>query len=76
MKDTRLIAIALATVLALCNASAVANPARHRPGVGAYHAQRDIPPVRSGFVPPSGATDVSAGGYLSNGRSASEAGGG
>jgi hypothetical protein len=76
MKDMRLTAIALATALAFCNASVLANPARHRPAVRAYHAQRDIPPVRSGFVPPAGATDVSAGGYLSNGRSASEAGGG
>jgi hypothetical protein len=83
MKDMRLIAIGLTTMLALSDASALANPARHRPSARVYHAQRDIPPVqrdippvRSSFVPPAGATDVSAGGYLSNGRSASEAGGG
>jgi hypothetical protein len=76
MKDMRLIAIGLTTVLALSDASALANPARHRPSVRTYRAQRNIPPVRSGFVPPAGATDVSAGGYLPNGRSASEAGGG
>lgn len=76
MKDVRLIAIGLTAMLALSDTAALANTARHRPSVRAYHPYGNIPPVRSGFVPPSGATDVSAGGYLSNGRSASEAGGG
>jgi hypothetical protein len=76
MKDIRLSAIALASAFVLCNASALANTARHRPSVRVYHSHRDTPPVRSGFVPSDGATSVSAGGYLPNGRSASEAGGG
>jgi len=76
MKDMRIAAIALASAFALCNASALANTVRHKPAVRTYRLQRDVPPVRSGFVPLDGATSVSAGGYLPNGRSASEAGGG
>ena len=76
MKDISLSAIALALAFALCHTSALAKTARHRPDVRAYHSRGDMPPVRPGFVPPDGATGVSAGGYLPNGRSASEAGGG
>jgi hypothetical protein len=76
MKDIRLSAIVLASAIALCDASALASTARHKHDVRVYHSRRDMPPVRPGFVPPDGATSVSAGGYLPNGRSASEAGGG
>jgi hypothetical protein len=76
MKDIRFSAIALASALVLWNGSALASTARHKPAVKAYRSHRDTPPVRSGFVPSDGATSVSAGGYLRNGRSASEAGGG
>ena len=80
MKDMKLTTIALASALAsafaLSSSFALASTARHKPSVRTYHLHRGIPLVRSGFLPPDGATSVSAGGYLSNGRSASEAGGG
>ena len=68
--------IALASAFALSSTFALANPVRHKPSVRTHHLHRGIPLGRSGFLPLDGATSVSAGGYLSNGRSASEAGGG
>jgi hypothetical protein len=78
MKDTKL-AVALAFAFALSSTSALAAKARHRPSVPTYDVHRGIPPVRSAhpnYGDPGGSTGVSAGGYLWNGRSASEWGGG
>ena len=60
---------------------ALAGTVRHKPSVMTYDLHRDMPLVRSrvlhkSYGNPDGATSVSAGGYLSNGRSASEWGGG
>ena len=54
---------------------------RHKPSVRTYDLHRGIPLGRSGFLHPNygnpdGATSVSAGGLMWNGRSASEWGGG
>jgi hypothetical protein len=76
--------IALASAFALSNTFALANTDRHKPSVRTYHlhrGQRGIPLVRSGlshpnYGNPDGPTGVSAGGYMWNGRSASEWGGG
>ena len=76
---TKLKTIALVSVVsafALSSTLALARTVRHRPSVRTYDLYRGIPPVRSGFLPPEATTGVSAGGYLWNGRSASEAGGG
>jgi hypothetical protein len=77
MKDRKLTTIALAAVFALVSTMAFAGTVRHKPNVRAYDLS--IPQVRSRVVPPNyGNPDgtVSAGGYLWNGRSASEWGGG
>ena len=68
MKDMKLTTIALASAFALSSTFALAKTVRHKPNVRTYDLRRDIPPVRSGFLPPDGATSVSAGGYLSNGK--------
>jgi hypothetical protein len=73
--------IALASALALSSTFALANTVRHKARVRIHHLHRGIPQVRSGFLHPNygnpdGSTNVSAGGYLWNGRSASEEGGG
>ena len=84
MKGMKLI-IALAAAFALSSTFALAKTVRHKPGVRTHHLHGGIPQVRSGFVHPNvnpnygnpgGPTGVSAGGYLWNGRSASEWGGG
>ena len=72
--------IALASAFALSSTVAPAKTVRHRPSVRTHHLQRAIPPGRSGFSYPNygnpgGPTGVSAGGFMSNGRSASEFGG-
>jgi hypothetical protein len=77
----RLTTIALAAAVALSSTFALAKPGRHRPSVKTYDLHRGIPPGRSGFLHPDygnpdGATGVSAGGVMWNGRSASEWGGG
>jgi hypothetical protein len=77
----KLATIALASAFALSNTFAFADTVRHRPGVRTYHLHRGIPLVRSGFSRPNygnpgGPTGVSSGGYMWNGRSASEWGGG
>jgi hypothetical protein len=71
---------ALACVFALTTTSALANSLRHRPGTRIHGLHRDVPQLRSGFLHPNdgnpgGTISVSAGGYLWNGRSASEFGG-
>jgi hypothetical protein len=76
MKDMKL-AIALSLVFVLSSTFALAKPAHHRPRVSTYDLYRDMAQVRSGLPDtgnPGGST-VSAGGYLWNGRSASERGG-
>jgi hypothetical protein len=80
MKDMKL-TIALASAFALSTTFALANTVRHKPSVRIHDLHRGIPQVRSGFLHPNygnpdGPTSVSAGGYLWNGRSASEWGGG
>ena len=77
MKGMRLSAIALASVLTLSSTIALAGPPRHKPHARTYELR--APQVASPVLHPSyGNSDgtVSAGGYLWNGRSASEASGG
>jgi len=76
----KLTTIALASAFALAITVAPAKTVRHRPGLRTHHLQRAIPPGRPGFSYPNygnpgGPTGVSAGGFMSNGRSASEFGG-
>jgi hypothetical protein len=78
MKHMKL-AVALATAFALSSTSALASKIRHKPSVRRYDSHRAIPKVRSinrNYGSPGDPTGVSAGGYLWNGRSASEFGGG
>jgi hypothetical protein len=75
----KLATIALASAFALSNTFALAKTVPHRPGVRTYDLHRGM--GSSGFLHPSygntdGATTVSAGGLMWNGRSASEWGGG
>jgi hypothetical protein len=77
----KLTVMALAAAFALSSTFALAKTVRHKPSVRTYHLHRGIPPGGSGFLHPSygnpdGPTGVSAGGYMWNGRSASEFGGG
>ena len=81
MKDGKLTTIALAFAFSLSSTFALANTVRHKPNVRPHDLHRGIPLVRSGFSHPNygnpnGPTSVSAGGYMWNGRSASEWGGG
>jgi hypothetical protein len=69
--------IALSLVLVLSGTFALAKPAHHRARVRTYDPYRGMAQVRSAHPDtgnPDGST-VSAGGYLWNGRSASERGG-
>ena len=80
MKDGQL-TIVLASAFALSSTFALANTVRHKPSVRTYHLHRGIPLVRSrslhpNYGDPDRLTGVSAGGYMWNGRSASEWGGG
>jgi hypothetical protein len=77
----KLTTIALACSFALSSTFALAKTVRHKPSVRTYDLHRGIPLGRSGFLHPNygnqdGATSVSAGGLMWNGRSASEWGGG
>jgi hypothetical protein len=77
MQQMKVATMALAFAFALSSPLALAKTVRHKPAIRTY----DLPRVRSGFVQPNygnpgGPAGVSAGGYLWNGRSASEAGGG
>jgi hypothetical protein len=77
MKDRRLVTIALASVLTLASTFALAGPVRHKPSVRTHDLH--VPQVGSRVLHPNdGNPDgtVSAGGYMWNGRSASEEGGG
>jgi hypothetical protein len=77
----KLTTIALASAFALSSTFALAKAVRHKPSVRTYDLHRGIPLGGSGFLRPNyanpnGPTGVSAGGYMWNGRSASEWGGG
>ena len=77
----KLTTIALAFAFALSNTFALAKTVRHKPSIRTYDLHRGVPLGRSGCLHPNygnpdGATGVSAGGYMWNGRSASEWGGG
>jgi hypothetical protein len=66
---------------ALSTRFALANTVRHKPNIRTYDLDRSTPSARSRFSHrdygnPDGPTGVSAGGYMWNGRSASEWGGG
>jgi hypothetical protein len=77
MKDRKLTTIALASVFTLASTIALAGTVRHKPSVRTYDLH--VPRVGSRVLHPNdGNPDgtVSAGGYLWNGRSASEASGG
>jgi len=81
MKDTKLTTIALALAFSLSSTFALANTVRHKPNVRTYDLPRGTPLVRSrslhpNYGNPNGPASVSAGGYMWNGRSASEWGGG
>jgi hypothetical protein len=75
---------ALGLLIALCASADAATSApavRHKPNARTYGLHRSMPVARSRFLHrnygnPDGATSVSAGGYMWNGRSASEWGGG
>jgi hypothetical protein len=77
----KLMTIALASAFALSSTFALGKTVRPKPNVGTSDLHRAIPLVRSrslhpNYGNPDGATGVSAGGYMWNGRSASEWGGG
>jgi hypothetical protein len=77
MRGRRLTTVALASVFTLASTIALAGTVRHKPNVRAHELH--IPQVGSRISHPSyGNPDgtVSAGGYMWNGRSASEEGGG
>ena len=64
----KLTTIALASAFALSSTFALAKTVRHKPSRSGF--------LHSNYGNPDGATSVSAGGYMWNGRSASEWGGG
>jgi hypothetical protein len=77
MKDGKLATIALASVFMLASTIALAGTVRHKPNVrtyGLHVPQLRSPVLHPNYFNPDGT--VSAGGYLWNGRSASEWGGG
>ena len=76
MKHMKLTTLALASAFALSSTSALAATVHHRSSIRTYDLhkrQSDYPNPKYGN--PDRPTTVSAGGYLWNGRSASEAGG-
>jgi hypothetical protein len=77
MKDTKL-TMAVSLVFVLSGTFALANTVHRKPGVRTHDLHRGTAQVRSGQPKdgnPGASTGVSAGGYLWNGRSASEFGG-
>jgi hypothetical protein len=75
MNDMKL-TIVLAVAFALSSSFAFASKVRHKPSVRIHDLHRVIPQVGSVHSNYGNPTGVSAGGYLWNGRSASEWGGG
>jgi hypothetical protein len=80
MKHRKFTTIALAFAFSLSSTFALANMLRHKPNVRTYSLHRVIPLVRSRSLHPTYGnpdrpTSESAGGYMWNGRSASEWGG-
>jgi hypothetical protein len=78
MKGMRLATITLACAFALSSSFALANTVHHKPTIRAYAWHDGVPLAQSRSPHPTyGNPDgtVSAGGYLWNGRSASEWGG-
>jgi hypothetical protein len=81
MKHRKFTTIAIAFAFSLSSTFALANVVRHEPNVRTYYLRKGIPLVGSRSLNPNyGNPDrpgsVSAGGYMWNGRSASEWGGG
>ena len=77
MKQMKVTTMALAFAFALSSPLALAKTVRHKPSIRTY----DLHGGRPGFLypnygNPAGSTGVSSGGYMWNGRSASEEGGG
>jgi hypothetical protein len=70
-------AMAVGLAIALSSSVALAKTARHKPSIRTHGLQKALPPVRSGSSHPNygNPIGVSSGGYLWNGRSASESGG-
>ena len=77
MKHIKLATIALASAFALSSTFALAATAHHQPSIRTYdwHKRRSGVPSPT-YGNPDSPSSVSAGGYLWNGRSASEWGGG
>jgi hypothetical protein len=80
MKGANLTTIALASAFALFSTFALANTVHRRTTIRTHVLPEGAAPIRSrplhlNYGNPDGATSVSAGGYLWNGRSASELGG-
>jgi hypothetical protein len=81
MKNRKLTTIAIASVFALSSTFTIAGTPRHKPNVTTYDLHRGIPLARSrvlhpNYGNPDGPAGASAGGYMWNGGSASEWGGG
>jgi hypothetical protein len=79
MMNVMKLTIVLAIAFALSSTFALASNVRHKQSVRTHVLHRVIPQVRSehpNYGNPAGPTGASAGGYLWNGRSASEWGGG
>jgi hypothetical protein len=76
MKHIKLAAITLASAFALSSTFTFATTVHRKPSIRTYdlHKRKSGVPNPT-YGNPDGPTTVSAGGYLSNGRSASEAGG-
>jgi hypothetical protein len=72
MKDRKLTTIALALAFSLSSTFALANMVRHKRGTPLIRSRSLLPNNGN----PDGPSSVSAGGYMWNGRSASEWGGG
>ena len=81
MNDGKLTTIALASAFALFSTPTLANKIHRKPAVRTYDLLEGAPLAGSRSLHPTyrntdASTSVSAGGYLWNGRSASEWGGG
>ena len=70
-------AMAVGLAIALSSSVALAKTARHKPSIRTHGLQRALPPVKSGSSHPNygNPIGVSRGGFVWNGRSASELGG-